>query len=89
MQSIAGSMTVLGNLNRPVVDETGLTGNFDFVLEFAPEMATGENPGVSQPDPGGQPFGEALKEQLGLKLESQKAMADYLRVDHVERPTAN
>jgi len=89
MESIANSMTTLGNLNRPVVDQTGLTGNFDFVLEFAPEIATSENPGSSQSDPGGQPFGEALKEQLGLKLESQKAMADYMRVDHVERPTAN
>ena len=89
MQSLASSMTVLGNLNRPVVDQTGLAGNFDFVLEFAPEMATGESPGGAQSDPGGQPFGEALKEQLGLKLDSQKAMADYLRVDHVERPTAN
>jgi uncharacterized protein (TIGR03435 family) len=75
MQSLADSMNGLGNLNRPVVDQTGLTGNFDFVLEFAPESSTGENPGNSQPDPGGQPFGEALQKQLGLKLDSQKAMA--------------
>jgi len=89
MQSLADSMNQLGNLNRPVVDQTGLTGNFDFVLEYAPEIAMGENPGGSQSDPGGQAFGEALKKQLGLKLDSQKAMADYLHVDHVERPTAN
>ena len=52
MHSVANSLTVLGNLNRPVVDQTGLTGNFDFVLEFAPEMPTGESPGGSQSDPG-------------------------------------
>jgi uncharacterized protein (TIGR03435 family) len=54
MQSLADSMNQLGNLNRPVVDLTGLTGNFDFVLEFAPEIATGENAGGSQSDPGGR-----------------------------------
>jgi uncharacterized protein (TIGR03435 family) len=89
MQSLADSMNQLGNLNRTVVDRTGLTGNFDFVLEFAPEIATRENPGSSQSDPGGQAFEEALKKQLGLKLDSQKAMAGYIHVDHVERPTAN
>ena len=82
-------MNALGNLNRPVVDQTGLTGNFDFVLEFAPEIAIGENPGNSQSDPGGPTFGEALKEQLGLKLDSQKGTVDYIHIDHVERPTAN
>jgi uncharacterized protein (TIGR03435 family) len=89
MQSLGDSMTQLGNLNRPVVDQTGLTGNFDFVLEFAPEIASRENSGSSQPDPGGEAFEEAVKKQLGLKLDSQKAMAGYMRVDHVERPTAN
>lgn len=89
MESLANSMNALGNLNRPVVDQTGLTGNFDFVLEFAPEIAIGENPGNSQSDPGGPTFGEALKEQLGLKLDSQKGTVDYIHIDHVERPTAN
>lgn len=89
MQSFASSMSGLGNLNRPVIDQTGLAGNFDFVFEFAPETATGENLVNSQSDRDGPPFVEALKEQLGLKLESQKAAADYIRVDHVERPTAN
>lgn len=82
MESFASSMTGLGNLDRPVMDQTGLTGNFDFVLEFAPENTTGENTG-------GPAFVEALKEQLGLKLGSHKAAADYIHIDHVERPTAN
>ena len=89
MQSLADSMNGLGNVNRPVVDQTGLTGNFDFVLEFAPETAIGENIGEFQFDPGGPAFEEALKEQLGLKLDSQKGTVDDIHVDHVERPTEN
>lgn len=89
MQSLADSMNGLGNMDRPVVDQTGLTGNFDFVLEFAPGTAIGENTGAFQSDPGGPAFEEALKKQLGLKLDSQKGTVDYIRVDHIERPTEN
>lgn len=89
MEFLAGSMNGIGNLNRPVLDQTGLTGNFDFVLEFAPEIAVGENPGNSQPDPEGPMFEEALKKQLGLKLDPQKGTVDYIHVDHVEHPTDN
>ena len=89
MESFAGSMSGLGNLGRPVMDQTGLIGNFDFVLEFAPETTTGENSGNSPADRGGPAFVEALKEQLGLKLDAQKAAAAFIHVDHVERPTAN
>ena len=89
MEFLAGSMNGIGNLNRPVLDRTGLTGNFDFVLEFAPEIAIGEDPGNSQPDPGGLIFLEALRKQLGLKLDPQKGAVDYIHVDHIEHPTAN
>jgi uncharacterized protein (TIGR03435 family) len=89
MESLANSMSGLGNLNRPVVDQTGLTGNFDFVLEFAPESATGENAASSLSDRGGPTFVEALKEQLGIKLDSQKGALDYIHIDHVERPSEN
>ena len=89
MQFLADSMNGLGNVNRPVVDQTGLTGNFDFVLEFAPETAIGESTGNFQPDPGGPAFEEALKKQLGLKLDSQKGTVDDIRVDHIEHPTEN
>lgn len=56
MEFLAGSLSGIGNLNRPVLDQTGLTGNFDFVLEFAPEIAIGDNPASSQPDPGDSMF---------------------------------
>ena len=89
MEFLAGSLSGIGNLNRPVMNQTGLTGNFDFVLEFAPEIATGEDPGNSQPDPGGPMFVETLKKQLGLRLAPQTGTVAYIDVDHVEHPTAN
>ena len=96
-------------LNRPVVDQTELTGKYDFVLYFAPDMSAvmgvRGGPGVPPP-PGGGGRGEiagggddsetgptifvAVQEQLGLKLESQKATVDVLVVDHMEKaPTEN
>ena len=89
MEYIANSITGLGALNRPVMDETRLPGNFDFVLEFAPEITAGADPGNPQPDSGGPSFLEALEKQLGLKLIPQKAAAAFIRVEHVEPPTAN
>ena len=89
MESFASSISGLGSLDRPVMNQTGLTGNFDFVLEFTPEITPGENPGNFQSNRNGTTFVEALKEQLGLKLDSQKTPMDYIHVDHVERPTAN
>ena len=85
---IASQMPGFGNLDRPVVDETGLTGNYDFLLEFTPDLP----PGVTPPpdfDASGPTFLDALTEQTGLKLVSQKGPVDVIIVDHVERPTEN
>ena len=76
------TMTGMATIPRPVIDETGLNGTFDFtldwVLEFnAPSDASGPN------------FREALKEQLGLKLEPQRGSVDILVIDRVEHPSAN
>jgi uncharacterized protein (TIGR03435 family) len=76
-------------LYRPVIDTTGITGNFDFHLEFAPDDAT---PGLLPLDldpTGGTSIFTAVQEQLGLKLESGKGPREYLVVDHVERPSEN
>lgn len=63
---------------RPVVDRTGLTGRFDFTLNWAPEGTTDTNaPSIFT----------ALQEQLGLKLEPARGPVDVLVVDSVERPT--
>ncbi len=80
----------MGNLGRPVVDQTGLTGTCDFAIEFVPEL-NGAIPVGSDftPDPNGPTFDQAVREQLGLKLDSQKAPSEFLIIDHVERPSEN
>jgi len=88
MTMVAGtfsSQPVL-NLDKPVVDRTGLSGNFDFVMEFSPEVPPGAQ---FQSDPTGPTFLEALKEQLGLKLENQTGPISSIVVDHIEQPTQN
>lgn len=80
------------SVDRTVVDRTGLSGVFDFTLEFAPELGPGSQSGAtaSASDPSVPPsIFTALQEQLGLKLESQKGPVDVLVIDHVEQPTPN
>jgi uncharacterized protein (TIGR03435 family) len=98
MGLIANFLPGPGNLGRPVVDQTGLKGTYDFSLEWAPESSVnGESklnslapPGVEfHPDQSGPMFVEALKEQLGLKLESTKGRVKAFVVEHVERPSEN
>jgi uncharacterized protein (TIGR03435 family) len=87
---LANALTGLGRLGRPVLDETGLQGTFDFVLERTPEYDGPVQPGVVvHSDASGPTFQEALKQQLGLKLVSQKAPVDMLVLDHVEHPSEN
>jgi uncharacterized protein (TIGR03435 family) len=79
----------LTGVDRPVVDETGLTGTFDFTVEFTPELGP-LPPGVNfTPDPTGPTFQQALKEQLGLKLDPQSGSVNVFIVDHIEQPSEN
>lgn len=78
-------------VGRPVIDRTGLTGNYDFDLAWSPAPGTSRGtldaaPRGPQPDDGLSLF-TALEEQLGLKLESTRGPVDVLVIDHVERPT--
>jgi uncharacterized protein (TIGR03435 family) len=77
-------------LDRPVVDKTGLSGKFDFDLEWAPDETQfgGEVP-VASADSPNPPLFTALQQQLGLKLEATRGPIQALVVDAVERPTAN
>jgi uncharacterized protein (TIGR03435 family) len=89
MPFLANQLAGMGTLDRPVLDRTGFEGTFDFALEWAPETGP-QPPGAGlQPDLPGPTFLEAVKEQLGLKLESQKGPVDVLILDHVERPSGN
>ncbi|MGC2618972.1 MAG: TIGR03435 family protein [Acidobacteriaceae bacterium] len=79
--------------NRPILDKTGLAGTFDFSLQWTPEsmFAHGKaaDPAAATDDPPGPSIFTALQDQLGLKLESQKAPVEVLVIDHVEPPSAN
>jgi bla regulator protein blaR1 len=83
IKQIAGLLSAVGNLGRPVVDQTGLSGRFDFTLEFTPPQKV--NPDELQP----AMLEDAVREQLGLKLKPTRAPLDALVVDHVERPSEN
>ncbi|HET9361248.1 MAG TPA: TIGR03435 family protein, partial [Vicinamibacterales bacterium] len=76
---------------RQVVDRTGLTGNWDFEMTFAPEAAPGALPpgaDAAPPlDPDAPNFFTAVQEQLGLKLDATKGPVDVLVVERIERPT--
>jgi bla regulator protein blaR1 len=90
MKQIADSLPSEGRLGRPVVDQTGLTGRFDFTLQWTPESNGPTQSGADAPlDSQGTTFLEALKDQLGMKLKSTKAPLEVLVVDHVERPSEN
>jgi uncharacterized protein (TIGR03435 family) len=77
-------------LDRPVVDKTGLTGKYDFDLEWAPDETQfgGEVPTASADAPSA-PLFSAIQQQLGLKLEAARGPVEALVVDKAERPSEN
>ncbi len=92
-ESMQGIADYLGRFaGAPAQDRTGLTGNYDFHLEFAPDLpATGAKdaavPAALDPGPG---IFDAVQSQLGLKLTSKKVPIETLVVDHAEKvPTDN
>ncbi|SEG18470.1 soil-associated protein, TIGR03435 family [Bryocella elongata] len=78
----------LQNDERPVVNMTGLTGNYDFKLVFLPELPPGIDKDALPPGFLDRPsLFTAVREQLGLKLTPQKGPVTYLVIDHIEKPT--
>ena len=84
--------------DRPVVDQTGLTGRYDFTLKWTPDdsqfaqfrgavppaaTAAADNPNAPPS------LYTAVQEQLGLKIEAEKAPDDVMVIDHVEKPSPN
>ena len=81
-------------LDRPVVDQSELTGKYDFVLTWTPDETQFSGLGVRPPPPtedaaAAPDLFTALQEQLGLKFKPTKAPVDVLVIDHVEKPSAN
>ncbi len=77
-------------LGRVVLDRTGLTGNYDFKLQFAP-FPMGVSPDdAAVPTGGAYPYiFAALEEQLGLKLMPTRGPVETIVIDHIERPSEN
>jgi uncharacterized protein (TIGR03435 family) len=80
-------------LGQPVVDNTGLSGRWDFTLKWSPDETQFAGTGANVPQPADDanapPLFTAIQEQLGLKLEAQKVDAPVILVDHVDHPSPN
>lgn len=70
-------------MDRPLVDQTGLKGTYDFKLSYSYGDAPNNDPDAPPP------MFTAIKEQLGLKFEPVKTAVDVMVVDHIEQPSAN
>ena len=96
LQFLADSMSRI--LNRTVVDKTGLKARYDFKLEWTPDESTSLRlPGLPAPGGDGPPPPEArgpslfnaLEEQLGLRLNTEKGQISTIVIDKIEKPTEN
>lgn len=80
MAEFAQVLTQLRGIDLPVVDRTGIAGNFDIVLKSAPSATR---------DGDSDALFAIIQEQLGLRLAAAKAPIDVLVIDHVEKPSEN
>jgi uncharacterized protein (TIGR03435 family) len=87
---------ILANdVGRTVIDKTGLEGDFNFRLDFAPmeSSAIGPAPAFHESEPPSSPAGlsifTALQSQLGLRLKPTKGPVGVMLIDRVERPSGN
>ena len=81
-------------LDRPVVDQTNLPGKWDFLLKWTPDESQFGGMGIKVPPPSDAadappPLYTAIQEQIGLKLDAEKAQVPVLVIDHVDKPSEN
>jgi uncharacterized protein (TIGR03435 family) len=82
------------SMDKPVVDQSGLSERYDFTVTFTPDPAQAAliggppPPAADNPDAAPDLF-TAFQQQLGLKLESTKAPIDVMVIDKVEKPSEN
>jgi len=93
---LARTLSQIGGLGRPVLDETGLKGRYDIDLKWTPDVsASGAMPGPSPdaetvpPDTSGPSIFTAIQEQLGLKLEPGTGPEEHIAIVHIEKPSEN
>jgi uncharacterized protein (TIGR03435 family) len=94
MAFIADSLTGAAHSGQAMVDKTGLTGTFDFTLEWTPDStsdAAGPLPPGAEvsPDSNALTLQEALRDQLGIRLQPEKTAINVIVLDHIEHPSAN
>jgi uncharacterized protein (TIGR03435 family) len=89
VESMAAFFSNVGHM-QPIVDRTGIGGNIDFSMEYTPERrgASAAN-ADGQAEVPGTTFDQAVKDQLGLKLEPAKVPLEIPVVDHIEMPSEN
>ncbi len=96
MAELAGR-EIANDVDRPIVNKTGLTGRYDIHLEFSRDLTprapanlgAAEAPSAPAPAPAGPSIFTALQEQLGLKLVPEKAPIEVIVVNRAEKPSAN
>jgi uncharacterized protein (TIGR03435 family) len=76
-------------LGRPVSDETGLGGLYDFKLEWTPDSPVQPSPDEPVSATGGPSIFTALTEQLGLRLESRRGPVPVYVIEKIEKPGEN
>lgn len=97
---LAEILSRIPDINRLVLDQTGIQGNYDFVFQWKPEPEAASmlsRPGEAGPKIGaeraanvaGPSIFTALQEQLGLRLKLEKVPVDVVVIDHIEPPSAN
>ena len=82
------------SMDKPVVDQSGLSGRYDFTVTFTPDPAQaaligGPPPPAADNRDAAPDLFTAFQQQLGLKLESIKAPVDVMVIDKVEKPSEN
>ena len=83
--------------DKPVVDQSGLTGRYDFTLNWTPDgsqflqlRGAGTFPPRPRDDPHAPPeLSKAFQQQLGLRFQPAKALVDVMVVDHADKPSSN
>jgi uncharacterized protein (TIGR03435 family) len=79
-------------LSVPVVDQTGLSGLYDFTVRWTPDESQFRGAGgrgFYAGDPNGPTIFQAFPEQLGLKLEAKRVPTDFILIDEVDQPSEN
>jgi uncharacterized protein (TIGR03435 family) len=83
MNTLASMLST--QIGRPVLNRTGLDGRFDIAATWSASLSAGVEP----PTNDGAGLFTAVQEQLGLRLQADRAPIDVLVIDHIERPSEN